>query len=1033
MPARVTCRGCGKKFQKASSLNQHLAKSNKPECVAARRQGLAYVERGARAPSPRPPAREAAGASDRANDDAMEVDIETPAAHEDQDPHIEMEVDAPGPAFQGDYFGVDYQPHDFDWNEADDEAAAQADEMGPPDADDEDLDDPEAINLTFEPDPAFSAPQHSPPRDPPSPPRPDEQAEEIGANAAGGNDGGQAGAGDQAEDGDAGNEDEDALWQEPVIVPFLSGHAGAPMGQEELATYQEYERLLGEADADNAYRPFPDKGAWDIADWAKELGPTSNAFTKLMRIDTVRDNLDLPYRTAQDLNEIIDKKLPARPAFKREYVVVAGEKYPLYYRDPLECIKALYGDPEFAPYLTFAPQRHYVDDDQTIRLYSDMYTGKWWWRTQSAYPIYLTLGNIPKEIRRKPSRGAQILVGYLPTTGLTHIKNRDTRRRAVANLFHACVRRIMETLREPGLNGIPMASSDGVIRRCHPLFAAFVGDYPEQCLVAGCKNMECPQGCDLTRTDLGRYCTFDRLDTDKIRDALAMADENPQDYVEVCKEARIKPIYHPFWEDLPYVDIHNAITPDVLHQLYQGMVKHVVSWLKKAYGAEEIDARFSRLPQNHNLRLFSSGISHLSRVSGQEHKDICRVLLGVIVDLPLPGALSPVRLIRAVRGLLDYVYIAQYPSHSSVTLTYLDDALAQFHANKGILLDLGIRENFNLPKLHSMLHFSDKIKQFGTTDNYSTETTERLHIDFAKDAYRATNHKDEYPQMTLWLQRREKMRRHAQVIRWRLAGRKPVTNDRPENPAKKLRIKITRFPSVKAVSFANAALLYGARDFKEHLSEFILQHNNPLLNPRQVKQLAATYTPPFRSVAVFHKVKFWNPDAQGREEAPETLDVVHARPAYRDTQGRVQPGRFDTALVEERQAAGDEEERHGVKGQRVGQVRMVFRLSETASEHTFDPEVTAPDHLAYVEWFTKFKPAPEDNHEMYRIARAYENQGERRMVSILPVNKLVRSVHLIPRFGPEAARDWTSGNVLELCEAFYVNSFTDRHTYLTVY
>ncbi len=48
---------------------------------------------------------------------------------------------------------------------------------------------------------------------------------------------------------------------------------------------------------------------------------------------------------------------------------------------------------------------------------------------------------------------------------------------------------------------------------------------------------------------------------------------------------------------------------------------------------------------------------------------------------------------------------------------------------------------FNLPKLHSLGHYVRAIKLFGTTDNYSTESTERLHIDYAKDAYQATNHK----------------------------------------------------------------------------------------------------------------------------------------------------------------------------------------------------------------------------------------------------------------------------------------------------
>jgi hypothetical protein len=55
---------------------------------------------------------------------------------------------------------------------------------------------------------------------------------------------------------------------------------------------------------------------------------------------------------------------------------------------------------------------------------------------------------------------------------------------------------------------------------------------------------------------------------------------------------------------------------------------------------------------------------------------------------------------------------------------------------------------------------------FGTTDNYNTEQMEHLHIDFTKDAYYATNHKDEYKQMTVWLECHEKVQQHAASIRW---------------------------------------------------------------------------------------------------------------------------------------------------------------------------------------------------------------------------------------------------------------------------
>ena len=94
------------------------------------------------------------------------------------------------------------------------------------------------------------------------------------------------------------------------------------------------------------------------------------------------------------------------------------------------------------------------------------------------------------------------------------------------------------------------------------------------------------------------------------------------------------------------------------------------------------------------------------------------------------------------------------------------------------------------------------------------------------------------------------------------------------------------------------------------LKQFLVQYKHPDLTPRELANLAAVYDLPFQSVAVWNKVRFWNQDAFQRHESPETLDVIHARPAYRDTQGRAVGGRFDTALVNERGEGGFS----GVKG-----------------------------------------------------------------------------------------------------------------------
>ena len=67
----------------------------------------------------------------------------------------------------------------------------------------------------------------------------------------------------------------------------------------------------------------------------------------------------------------------------------------------------------------------------------------------------------------------------------------------------------------------------------------------------------------------------------------------------------------------------------------------------------------------------------------------------------------------------------------------------------------GVHEHFNIPKIHQMLHYIEAICSHGSADGYNTEASERLHIDYAKEGYRASNKKDYIKQMTVWLGRQE--------------------------------------------------------------------------------------------------------------------------------------------------------------------------------------------------------------------------------------------------------------------------------------
>lgn len=66
--------------------------------------------------------------------------------------------------------------------------------------------------------------------------------------------------------------------------------------------------------------------------------------------------------------------------------MVKGESFDVYFRDIIECVKALFVDEAFAPYLKFVPEKHYKDSSEdSEQLYHDMHTGTWWWSTQVRY------------------------------------------------------------------------------------------------------------------------------------------------------------------------------------------------------------------------------------------------------------------------------------------------------------------------------------------------------------------------------------------------------------------------------------------------------------------------------------------------------------------------------------------------------------------------------------------------------------------------------------------------------------------------
>ncbi|EGO18433.1 hypothetical protein SERLADRAFT_444104 [Serpula lacrymans var. lacrymans S7.9] len=843
----------------------------------------------------------------------------------------------------------------------------------------------------------------------------------------------------------------------------------------------------------NIYYPFKDRDEWDFVKFLCE-NMNRSQIDHFLKLKWVQDG-NPSFSSVHTLFFWIES-LPSGSRWQLQEIKVEGYKTAkpmiLLWRDGLEVARHLFANPVFANHIDLDPKNVFVDYNKVEKEYGEFMTAEYAWECQAElpfgatllgmigasdktvvtrgtgglemHPIFLTLANIHSEVRMKATSHAWLCAGFLsiPKFDCSH----DLQTLLSSRVYHMCIDKIVASLKYCARYGHKITDPFGKGRLAYTPLVAWIADLPEQQLIACISKNSSP----ILTASLKQFgdpfahpsCHGDVTYQNICKLANRVHPWNKiVKYQAEAKKLGLSGVHLPFRRDWAMSDPASFLVPEILHTCHKFFFDHVLTWCKELVGRKELDQCFKVLHKRIGYRHFHSGVSHVRQMTGREHREIQRTILGVIA-----GCAPPV-FIRAICAIIDFIYQAQSPVHTTSSLATMVDMLKEFHEEKDVILMKGARKgkegplkHFWIPKLELMQNFACSIKRMGSVMQYTTDVTEHLLITHCKHPFsHGTNHHHDFEQQCvqvlsvlerlcvfsfytlleshgldlvgviveeedsvvevvnpelLWLSRVLPDDDHK-------AGPRPMRNlfidgiwSQDGNTAFYVN-KTVDFPKL---SIDDAAAKFGLEDFRPAPANYTCQLN-------QTRRLGGPYDFPFTHVRVWFKFRIQQHSVHKANTimAPQTVQAQ--APSAAASQGTC-----DAVL------AGDP----SANGSITLQVRMVFQLIPPKN-------TTIPAHLSpillYVQNFrfagrrnSKGVVLEEPDIDMFLVERTFcsmlDSSGQKmRMGGIIPLSQVAYPVDLIPVFGSHIEPQLNANNTLERPTQFYLNNFSDKEIYQT--
>ncbi|KAH9923725.1 uncharacterized protein BXZ73DRAFT_91410 [Epithele typhae] len=696
------------------------------------------------------------------------------------------------------------------------------------------------------------------------------------------------------------------------------------------------------------------------------------------------------------------------------------ESYTIHYQDIIENIRAMAGNTELHGHWDNSPKA--VFDADGRRVFSDLMTGQWAWdeadkitedpNTHGAmlcpvmlgadkttvsvgtgnrayHLLYSSLGNMHNGVRCAHSDTVSVLA-FLPIIkGTREEANNKEFHLFRKQVYHDVIKHILLPLRPYMHIPLPLRCPNG--HWCAAIFdiGPFLADYPEQVYVSGIVQGWCPK-CLAFPDELDNQGTprFRAL-TDHLQDVF-----DPGTLWDVFGVVRD---VEPFTYSFPRADIHDLVTPDLLHQLVKGTFKDHLTKRQALGILDDLDRQLAVVPIFTALRRFPDG-RHFSQWTGNDSKALMKVLLPALVGL------VPDDVVECVRVFLDFAYLARLSVHTSETVARMEELLQEFCVLRTVFIEAGVRDDVSLPRQHGLFHFPQAIILFGALIRLSTSITESKHIEAVKRPWRASNRSDALPQVLTRLIRVSKLN----ALRVEL-GRSGLLEGEITDWA-------LREPEVTFAVKPDLAVELAIPDFVARVRRFLHQQEDGHLGDLEAVPLEDC---PWISLETQISLYLC---AHATYFAPSELslpggmhsEIIRCTPNWM----RREP-RYDTVLV---QVDEEDDVMHGLA---VARLCKLFSLNTDYFLH----------ECALVEWFDFVSDAPDELTGMWVVKLLVhgvskpEMNHNHRSVDIIPLDSIVHSCHLIPYYGTKSLKNWRHYNTLDAFKWYYVNSYIDYHTF----